>query len=558
MRYLLKNFMILLCISVISTQSLSSVLLKASSMFNPRNWAAIEQALWGKVYAPYSNGKLSKLHDREAIGTPEAQQLLATQEFPYHASEIRIFDTVFDEYEDFLSSSQAHQSLRLANKYRVNGVEVEQEDGMASQTPALLAPTNTRSSHGVKVAYLLAGKSPLPGISTRGKISLLSNANPLIDDDVSQYLEWPGVINLSKATFTEYIGDLAPVSDKTLFVIAVGNMFPQKTMSALLASRALEQGGMAKLIPVGAIHPDGVVGDYSVADRSVVITAPGEHIFSFNGEKKEKFNATSAATPFVSGVLADVRSILPQLTQDNAIRLLQSTAIKTATNEVSKLNGAGVVNHYKILRVALRLAKDDYDGELMPDNLATYLDFSHEVADLMDASNDVTEFFLNLRRAFFLDPNNNDLRIQLASAYRLMGLGQQSVFYDAPAEAILYPQVEKKLNKRAKHGKAKFYGKDKKIAVNILNKFDSLKFRLRLAEDNNAVSQLKGAINAEKRMVKEIVANERWPDIFTDIEINEKLAAEGLPAVVDNIQLYRKGLGLDDVEERKLNAQSSL
>ena len=485
MRYLLRNFIFLLCLSGVSTQALSSALLKTSKL-SPRHWAAIEKALWGKVYAPNSKGKLrelhlsathksrfvldvcnskgklrelhlfppsyssvnsfasvasinsnskgklSKLHGREAIGTPEAHQLLATQEFPYHASEIRIFDAGFDNYKDFLSSPQALQSLRLDDTYRLL------EDSGSSDEP----------DHGMLVAHLLARKSPLPGISTRGKISLLSNADPLRNSDYSQYLALPGVINLSKDIYTDDLNALAPLSNKTLFVTSAGNDFPGKSRNVILASRALEQEGMAKLIPVGAIDSDGVIRKSSVSNRSVAITAPGERLFSFDGKEKKEVRDTSAAAPFVSGVLADVRSILPQLTQDNAVQLLKGTAIKTATNEVSKLDGAGVVNHYKMLRVALRLAQDGYDGERMPDDLAAYLDFSHEVADLMDTFTDAIEFFLNLRRAFFLDPNNNDLRIQLANAYRLMGLEQQAVFYDAPTEAVLFPQVKEKFEKR--------------------------------------------------------------------------------------------------------------
>ena len=212
---------------------------------------------------------------------------------------------------------------------------------------------------------------------------------------------------------------------------------------------ALEQGGKAKIIPVGAINPDGTVSEYSVADSSVVVTAPGEHVFSFDGKEEMLFYRTSAAAPAVSGVLADIRSILPQLTQNNAVQLLESTAIKTVTNTMSELNGAGVVNHYQMVRVALRLAEEGYDGELMPDNLDAYLDFNAEVANLIDTSEDATEFFLNLRRAFFLDPNNDDIRIQLASAYRQMGLISQATFYDLPSKAVQLRQVIAKLNSRA-------------------------------------------------------------------------------------------------------------
>lgn len=400
----------MLCISGISSQAMSARLFSTSRVarFVPQDWLILEKALWGKVYGKttYGKGKLSKLWDREAIGTPEVRQLVVSLKFPWHASEVRIFDSEFDINKDFLVSPQVRQSLRLADMYRLDAREVKRIPTSAtfpSQSLLMLPPSELE--HGVLVAHLLAGKSPLPGISTRGEISLLSDADPLRDADSRKYLELPGVVNLSKSTETQDVDDLASLGEKTLFVAAAGNYFPDKSDNVILASRALEQGGKAKIIPVGAINPDGTISDYSIADNSVVVTTPGEHVFSFDGEEEMQFRRTSAASPAVSGVLADVRSILPQLTQDNAVLLLESTAIKTATNEVSGLNGAGVVNHYKMVRVALRLAKDGYDGESMPDSLDTYLDFSKEVTDLINASKDAEEFFLNLRRAFFLDPN---------------------------------------------------------------------------------------------------------------------------------------------------------
>ena len=119
----MRNFIILLCISGVSTAAMSSVLLKTSKIahFAPHDWAVLEKALWGKVYrkSTYGRNKLSKLWDREAIGTPEVTQLLATLEFPWHSSEVRIFDTDFTDYQNerFLSSEQARESLRLTNKY---------------------------------------------------------------------------------------------------------------------------------------------------------------------------------------------------------------------------------------------------------------------------------------------------------------------------------------------------------------------------------------------------------------------------------------------------------
>ena len=519
----------------------------------------------------YGRNKLSKLWDREAIGTPEAHQLLTSLKFPWHASEVRIFDVGFadDEYRKFLSSEQIRKSLRLTDKYTLNADEFEHEveETLSAAEIRFLKKLNP-PEHGVLVAHLLAGKSPLPGISARGEISLLSDVNPLTNDASRQYLELPGVVNLSKKTYTRDVDKLDPVGEKTLFVTAAGNYFPEKSDNVILASRALEQDGKAKIIPVGATNPDGTVSEYSVADRSIVVTAPGERLFSFDGKKEKRFSHTSAAAPYVSGALADVRSILPQLTQNNAVQLLESTAIKTVTNEVSELNGAGVVNHYKMVRVALRLAEEGYDGELMPDNLDAYLDFNAEVANLIDSSKNATEFFLNLRRAFFLDPNNDAIRLQLAGAYRQMELMSQANFYDLTLEAVKSKPVEAKLNQRAYLIKKRLKGHfsssppiDRRTIPKIVDNMDNTspkKYLLHLAEDDNAFKQLLKTINTEEKMVAEIIANERFPNIHTNAEINEQLAEAGLPAVRANVQLYLEKLGLSETDKRRSIAERAI
>ena len=535
----------MLGIFVVSNAAMSAVRLPTSKIarFAPQDWAILEQALWGKVYkkTTYGSHKLSRLWDREAIGTPEVRQLLATLKFPWHASEVRIFDVGFasNEYKKFLLSEQARKSLRLTDNYTLNANKFDQEveETLSAADIKFLKKLNP-PEHGVLVAQLLAGKSSLPGISIRGEISLLSDVDPLTDTAGKQYLELPGVVNLSKSTFTTDVDKLAPVGEKTLFVTAAGNGFPEeKSDNVILASRALEQDGRVKIMPVGAIDPDGVVSKYSEADHSVVVTAPGEHLFSFDGKKEMPFRRTSAASPAVSGVLADVRSILPQLTQDNAVQLLESTAIKTVTNEVSELNGAGVVNHLKIVRVALRLAEDGYDGELMPANLDAYLDFSQEVSDLIDTSKNATQFFLNLRHAFFLDPNNDIIRLQLADAYRQMELIPQATFYDLPSEAIQLKQVKVKLNQRAKLAKERLKlipSMDQRIAANIISASDlKIKSLIRLAEDDKAFEQLLKTTGAEITDIKElekventivkILAYGRKVNVYDSNEMNEEI-----------------------------------
>ena len=439
MWYSLINFLLVLsiCVHSIAALSFSPRVATRSAELKPQDWGRVEMFLWGEAHRKtvIKGRPLSKRWDREAIGTPEVRQLLAAIEFPLHPSEVRIFDGSFRGYEELLSSVQEHGSLRLADNYELLPYPERLQEA---------------TKHSVLVAHLLAGRSA--GVSVMGEISLLSNADPLLDHTVSQYLQTPGVINLSKKTATIDVDRLGVVGEKTLFVASAGNIFPSKSNTALLASRTLARDGSMKIMPIGAIGPDGLVVKSSVADHSLVVTAPGADLFSFDGKKEVMFNGTSAAAPIVSGVLADVRSILPQLTRDNAAWLLEKTAIKTVTNDVSELNGAGVVNHYKMVKVALRLATEGYDGELMPASLDAYLDFREEVADLLTAAENsivAAEFLCNLRRAFFLNPDDRSVRAYLGTAYGRMQLSEQAAFYGVPSLEDSSDLVKRKLEERA-------------------------------------------------------------------------------------------------------------
>ena len=378
---------------------------------------------------------LTKLWNLEAIGTPEARQLVSDLQqagFTFQSSELVVFDRYSDDssFHDLLSSGKIQTSLRLADGYRYQPREddIDLDD----------------ESHGMVVAHLLAGTNPLPGASAVGKISALVDVDNSVFVDVnnaelySKYLDYLGMPSVINASVEILVGDiLSHIGEKTLIVYSSGNEFSssfwkrQRDLSSSNYLRSYQEKvgeSMPRMIMVGSTDPDGFISTFSIPNDCVVVTSPsGMCVVSYNGHKAEWFGGTSGAAPLVSGVLADVKSILPELTREAAITLLQSTAIKTAMNEVSELNGAGVVNHYKILRVALRLASDGYDGERMPDELHDYMDFSNEVADLLRSPANEDDFF-KLRKALFLAPENEEVRIQLAERYRELQLYQQALF----------------------------------------------------------------------------------------------------------------------------------
>lgn len=562
-----------------------------------------EKAVTWKVRTkwPEAAGVFTKFSDRmpnnvlwnlEAIGTPEANQLVSDLQqagFPFQPSEVRIFDLDFHNYRDLLASRKV-PSLRLAEDYKYK-IGTEKKHG--------------KKYHGMAVAHLIAGTDPLPGVSSNAKISLLSDIdyNDYGGDysPVEQYLDVPGIINISLAL--RIVGSFAfkhkeifrksiflpLIGKKTLVVAAAGNKFPHHDEQAA-NGLSQEKYGAPRVIMVGSSDPDGFVSCFSSPGDCVVVTAPSSRniTFSYNGHYSVLFGGTSGAAPLVSGVLADVRSILPELTIESAVALLQGTAIKTATNEVSDLNGAGVLNHYKMLRVALRLAADGYDGEKMPTDISSYLDFSDEVASLAFATSDTLpggESFFNLRKSFFLAPNNEEVRRLLASYYRheaLLGQERQDLFYDSPSLALKDKSIQMKLDNRVRAWLNRFSdtisffseeilvikGVRDKLAEQGLSRHAVTKQLLRVAEDveyaaedtyEREIKPLVGEalqeVDSARKRIQNIIDEENPIQPYTDREIYKQLKREGVKVKKNEIGLYLQLLGGDMImKERRNNA----
>ncbi len=75
--------------------------------------------------------------------------------------------------------------------------------------------------------------------------------------------------------------------------------------------------------------------------------------------------------------MGEYMSILPGLKRDEAVIMLQKTATCTSINSVSEVNGAGVLNHYKMLRVAQRLHAAGFNEADRAQRLALLKDEKH-------------------------------------------------------------------------------------------------------------------------------------------------------------------------------------
>jgi subtilisin family serine protease len=99
------------------------------------------------------------------------------------------------------------------------------------------------------------------------------------------------------------------------------------------------------VVAVGGIGQDGGLAEFSVTGPEVLLTAPGDEIVTTRpGDEYAVASGTSFAAPVVAGAAALVRSRYPDLTADEVIHRLVSTAADTGPAGPDEQYGHGVVD----------------------------------------------------------------------------------------------------------------------------------------------------------------------------------------------------------------------
>ena len=424
--------------------------------------------LWPQQYGSVQSknfGKLSAFWAQEMIGAPEGHRYLAALE----REGVELYRTRVGIFHDSISLDPALLQARVAPELiavlkeevaeyeamlRGNTVAWNTEDYAEIIEAWQRRKLGKGGGHATAVANLLNGKSPV-GISRKGVIA--AEIEQAYEEDehntdvtrmglVSNTAQLVDIINISTyfAGFaaTQALSDYATASGRgVLCVVCAGNDFPTP-----LYGKG-DSGGGLNLITVGSCAPTGYFSYFSRAGKQLTIAAPSDDdILSIAAGTGEftAFGGTSGAAPLVSGALADVISIIPNLTLDEAIHMLQKTAVQTSINALQE--GRGVLNYYKLLRVAARVrqaAAGDPQKmhELLFDD--TMYDFSGEAHRLRStASAEPEQAFFYLRTAFLLHSRDLETRRLLAEMYRHAGHEAEALFYDDPAVSQQQPQVQ--------------------------------------------------------------------------------------------------------------------
>jgi hypothetical protein len=307
------------------------------------------------------------------------------------------------------------------------------------------------STHGTFVTNLISGYSPM-GVSKAARIQAAYSGSSFegfqkqaaaFTDLLSQDVK---IINVSEVLGQSgHEARTQLTKQGKIIVAATGNNHDPLTRSTFFSSGVVDTG--PEVIRVGSINPWGVVSSFS-EEVNVTISAPSDHFIKSLADRSYSFGGTSGAVPLVTGALTDALAYLPTLNLEEAKVLLAQTALRTMNSRESpQRNGAGTLNHYKLVRVAKRLKDANFSAqdekrrlELLHD--ASLYDFRDELkhmipeqeelgSDLLNKSNDCEKRRKALDRLLqiFLLTEDNNARSQLVRFYEQEGLPTNAAFY---------------------------------------------------------------------------------------------------------------------------------
>lgn len=193
--------------------------------------------------------------------------------------------------------------------------------------------------------------------------------------------------------------------------------------------------------PLTNINPDTIVTG-AICDRALVCS------FSAEGSDVTILSTTHAFTsqaqPIVAGSLINVMSMLPGITPKELKRLLKNSALpaintESVSNDFSESNGKGVLNAYKMARVAQRLQNGWPKNRDKLNGVDAY-NFESEVEKILSKVGDKSVCDQNdlneLRAAFFLNPSDSKAQQLILSALKGSSLNREYHFVKGLTSSI--------------------------------------------------------------------------------------------------------------------------
>lgn len=269
-------------------------------------------------------------------------------------------DNIINIEEDVMIEQQAQQidwgmttinaPKAWSSSLRGNGVKIAVLDTGVSSHPDLLISggasfvpyTNSYdddNGHGTHVAGIIGAVDNEIGVigvapeSSIYAVKVLDKEGSGYISEIVAGINWAitnkmDIINLSLAT-PEHSILLKAAVDKAyangiLVVAAAGNNGSTEGTTDTVEFPAR----YPSVIAVSALDKNNIRGSFSATGSTVEIAAPGVSILSTHiGNDYVSFNGTSMATPFISGILAQLKNAYPTLTNVELREKLQQSAI---------------------------------------------------------------------------------------------------------------------------------------------------------------------------------------------------------------------------------------
>lgn len=292
--------------------------------------------------------------------------------------------------------------------------------------------------HGTSVANIINGDG-LQSVSEVVDYVQLKNVSPAIFyhsavRETRNLPTRPWIISNSVGWSDERIKDLAVEMDELgiIWFLAAGNQHPKKIP---------DHESRAPVILVGSYSPLGLQSLSSQESETLLVLAPSDaYLASTDGlGEKGLFGATSGATPLVSGIIANLKSLIPSLTRTQVRTLIEKTSIKSFHQTYNEYNQAGLLNGYKLYRSVVeiknRCESDENCIQYQIDSfdiLRVVSKREHlEAQDFCTQSSDfLSSRSLNsLREDFFLFPNDPEIPLILSCVYQRLGYDANASFY---------------------------------------------------------------------------------------------------------------------------------
>lgn len=248
-------------------------------------------------------------------------------------------------------------------------------------TPDGLTPVGQNNYHGTMVASLIAGRGNLEDadagiLGTAPKAQLLSVSMAFgvegldTDSQIAKGIMWAvdngaRVINLSltrnSVSWPKSWDDafLYAFENDVVIVAAVGNRLD-----------GTEEVSAPATIP-GVIAVAGVDRDANASELSstsgftIGVTAPSEELVAaYPGGEYRIWSGTSGAAPIVSGMVALIRSLYPEMDAANVVNRVIQSATKNGFENYSSAYGYGLIDAEAALNLELPKVNDNPLGSL--------------------------------------------------------------------------------------------------------------------------------------------------------------------------------------------------